>query len=99
AKVVTASLGFPTNFKDVYKLWVSVANFLDRAFIGEYGGSSGVASEEMETGSALGGSLEEDLSLRTPRDAIGQRYHQDGESRESHQLMERLIFNRKSGTS
>ncbi|PWA94171.1 hypothetical protein CTI12_AA063600 [Artemisia annua] len=50
AEVVTASLGFLTNFEDVYKLWVFVAKFLDPDFIGEYGGSSGVAGEETATG-------------------------------------------------
>lgn len=39
AEVVTASLGFLTNFEDVYKLWVFVAKFLDPSFVGEYEGS------------------------------------------------------------
>lgn len=34
-EVVTASLGFLTNFEDVYKLWAFVAKFLNPAFIGE----------------------------------------------------------------
>ncbi|KAJ8567217.1 hypothetical protein K7X08_019425 [Anisodus acutangulus] len=34
-EVVTASLGFLTNFDDVYKLWAFVAKFLDPAFIKE----------------------------------------------------------------
>ncbi|KAL7609710.1 uncharacterized protein LOC111877864 [Lactuca sativa] len=38
AEVVTASLGFLTNFEDVYKLWVFVAKFLDPCFVGEYEG-------------------------------------------------------------
>lgn len=46
AEVVTASLGFLTNFEDVYKLWVFVAKFLNPSFIGENGGSSGVEGEE-----------------------------------------------------
>lgn len=36
-EVVTASLGFLTNFEDVYKLWAFVAKFLDPAFIREAG--------------------------------------------------------------
>lgn len=36
-EVVTASLGFLTNFDDVYKLWAFVAKFLDPAFIKEAG--------------------------------------------------------------
>ncbi|KAG6532005.1 uncharacterized protein LOC122055802 [Zingiber officinale] len=32
-EVVTASLGFLTNFEDVYKLWAFVAKFLDSAFL------------------------------------------------------------------
>ncbi|XP_071692924.1 uncharacterized protein [Rutidosis leptorrhynchoides] len=43
AEVVTASLGFLTNFEDVYKLWVFVAKFLDPSFVGEQG-------KETETG-------------------------------------------------
>ncbi|XP_076929061.1 uncharacterized protein LOC143593262 [Bidens hawaiensis] len=38
AEVVTASLGFLTNFEDVYKLWVFVAKFLNPSFAGENGG-------------------------------------------------------------
>ncbi|XP_076909375.1 uncharacterized protein LOC143566606 [Bidens hawaiensis] len=38
AEVVTASLGFLTNFEDVYKLWVFVAKFLNPSFGGENGG-------------------------------------------------------------
>uniref|UniRef100_A0A2P2MLU4 Uncharacterized protein MANES_13G130600 n=1 Tax=Rhizophora mucronata TaxID=61149 RepID=A0A2P2MLU4_RHIMU len=34
-EVVTASLGFLTNFEDVYKLWAFVAKFLNPAFIRE----------------------------------------------------------------
>ncbi|XP_057482572.1 uncharacterized protein LOC130769306 [Actinidia eriantha] len=34
-EVVTASLGFLTNFEDVYKLWAFVAKFLNPAFIKE----------------------------------------------------------------
>ncbi|KAG9129890.1 hypothetical protein Leryth_007041 [Lithospermum erythrorhizon] len=34
-EVVTASLGFLTNFEDVYKLWVFVSKFLNPAFIRE----------------------------------------------------------------
>ncbi|KAJ8546121.1 hypothetical protein K7X08_018704 [Anisodus acutangulus] len=36
-EVVTASLGFLTNFDDVFKLWAFVAKFLDPAFIKEAG--------------------------------------------------------------
>lgn len=50
AEVVTASLGFLTNFEDVYKLWVFVAKFLDPSFIGEDGGLSDVEGQETETG-------------------------------------------------
>ncbi|KAK9053208.1 hypothetical protein SSX86_029840 [Deinandra increscens subsp. villosa] len=48
AEVVTASLGFLTNFEDVYKLWVFVAKFLNPSFIGENGSSSGIGGEETE---------------------------------------------------
>ncbi|KAL8198078.1 hypothetical protein R6Q57_024433 [Mikania cordata] len=37
AEVVTASLGFLTNFDDVYKLWVFIARFLDPSFTREHG--------------------------------------------------------------
>ncbi|KAM0068140.1 putative molybdenum cofactor sulfurtransferase [Helianthus debilis subsp. tardiflorus] len=37
AEVVTASLGFLTNFEDVYKLWVFVAKFLNPSFVRQYG--------------------------------------------------------------
>ncbi|XP_065873408.1 uncharacterized protein [Euphorbia lathyris] len=37
-EVVTASLGFLTNFEDVYKLWAFVSKFLNPAFIREGGG-------------------------------------------------------------
>ncbi|CAB4287525.1 unnamed protein product [Prunus armeniaca] len=46
-EVVTASLGFLTNFEDVYKLWAFMANFLNPTFIRE-GGLSTV-DEESET--------------------------------------------------
>ncbi|KAI3500529.1 hypothetical protein L1887_36351 [Cichorium endivia] len=46
AEVVTASLGFLTNFEDVYKLWVFVAKFLDPSFIREYGLSTVVEGED-----------------------------------------------------
>jgi len=32
-EVVTASLGFLTNFEDVYRLWAFVAKFLDSSFL------------------------------------------------------------------
>ncbi|GMH24095.1 hypothetical protein Nepgr_025938 [Nepenthes gracilis] len=35
-EVVTAALGFLTNFEDVYKLWVFVSKFLNPAFIEEH---------------------------------------------------------------
>jgi selenocysteine lyase/cysteine desulfurase len=34
-EVVTASLGFLTNFEDVYRLWAFVAKFLDSSFLEE----------------------------------------------------------------
>ncbi|KAJ4824033.1 hypothetical protein Tsubulata_007429 [Turnera subulata] len=34
-EVVTASLGFLTNFEDVYKMWVFVAKFLNESFLEE----------------------------------------------------------------
>ncbi|KAK1440722.1 hypothetical protein QVD17_06553 [Tagetes erecta] len=40
AEVVTASLGFLTNFEDVYKLWAFVAKFLNPSFVQEYEGLS-----------------------------------------------------------
>ncbi|XP_016471864.2 uncharacterized protein LOC107793930 [Nicotiana tabacum] len=46
-EVVTASLGFLTNFTDVYKLWAFVAKFLDPGFIKE-AGLPPVAEEETE---------------------------------------------------
>nr|XP_043608723.1 uncharacterized protein LOC122580512 [Erigeron canadensis] len=46
AEVVTASLGFLTNFEDVYKLWVFVAKFLNPSFVEEHGGLSGVEGED-----------------------------------------------------
>ncbi|KAI3785016.1 hypothetical protein L1987_44124 [Smallanthus sonchifolius] len=48
AEVVTASLGFLTNFDDVYKLWVFIARFLDPSFIREYGLSTVVEDEDEE---------------------------------------------------
>ncbi|KAL4577384.1 hypothetical protein LXL04_013493 [Taraxacum kok-saghyz] len=48
AEVVTASLGFLTNFDDVYKLWVFVAKFLDPSFIREYGLSPVVETMNLE---------------------------------------------------
>lgn len=45
-EVVTASLGFLTNFDDVYKLWAFVAKFLDPSFIKEGGLSTVFESEE-----------------------------------------------------
>ncbi|XP_009631054.1 uncharacterized protein [Nicotiana tomentosiformis] len=46
-EVVTASLGFLTNFTDVYKLWAFVAKFLDPGFIKE-AGLPPVAEEDAE---------------------------------------------------
>ncbi|KAJ4714978.1 Molybdenum cofactor sulfurase [Melia azedarach] len=46
-EVVTASLGFLTNFEDVYKLWAFVAKFLNPAFIRE--GSLPTVEEGSET--------------------------------------------------
>jgi hypothetical protein len=34
-EVITASLGFLTNFEDVYRLWAFVAKFLDSSFLGQ----------------------------------------------------------------
>ncbi|KAK1383357.1 Prolyl endopeptidase-like [Heracleum sosnowskyi] len=45
-EVVTASLGFLTNFDDVYKLWAFVARFLNPSFINEGGLSTVMESEE-----------------------------------------------------
>ncbi|XP_038722957.1 uncharacterized protein LOC120014911 [Tripterygium wilfordii] len=42
-EVVTASLGFLTNFEDVYKLWAFVGKFLNPTFIREGGGLPTVA--------------------------------------------------------
>ncbi|KAL6637925.1 hypothetical protein ACP70R_025497 [Stipagrostis hirtigluma subsp. patula] len=39
-EVVTASLGFLTNFEDVYRLWAFVAKFLDSSFLEQQGLSS-----------------------------------------------------------
>jgi selenocysteine lyase/cysteine desulfurase len=36
-EVVTASLGFLTNFEDVYKLWAFVSKFLNPTFINDGG--------------------------------------------------------------
>ncbi|XP_022751316.1 uncharacterized protein LOC111300011 [Durio zibethinus] len=47
-EVVTASLGFLTNFEDVYKLWAFVGKFLNPSFIRE-GTLPTVAEEESET--------------------------------------------------
>ncbi|GMI94072.1 hypothetical protein like AT2G23520 [Hibiscus trionum] len=47
-EVVTASLGFLTNFEDVYKLWAFVAKFLNPTFMRE-GTLPTVAEEESET--------------------------------------------------
>ncbi|KAJ0096375.1 hypothetical protein Patl1_28799 [Pistacia atlantica] len=47
-EVVTASLGFLTNFEDVYKLWAFVAKFLNPAFIRE-GGTLSTVEEDSET--------------------------------------------------
>ncbi|KAK9067109.1 hypothetical protein SSX86_014434 [Deinandra increscens subsp. villosa] len=46
AEVVTASLSFLTNFDDVYKLWVFIAQFLNPSFIRECGLSTVVEDED-----------------------------------------------------
>ncbi|KAK7346488.1 hypothetical protein VNO80_21008 [Phaseolus coccineus] len=46
-EVVTASLGFLTNFEDVYKLWAFVAKFLNPSFIRE--GGLPTVEEDSET--------------------------------------------------
>ncbi|KAJ9170771.1 hypothetical protein P3X46_018851 [Hevea brasiliensis] len=46
-EVVTASLGFLTNFEDVYKLWVFISKFLNPAFVKE--GSLPTVEEGTET--------------------------------------------------
>ncbi|KAM7516586.1 hypothetical protein LguiA_006169 [Lonicera macranthoides] len=46
-EVVTASLGFLTNFDDVYKLWAFVAKFLNPSFLKEGGIGADVESEEV----------------------------------------------------
>ncbi|XP_076930726.1 uncharacterized protein LOC143595640 [Bidens hawaiensis] len=50
AEVVTASLGFLTNFDDVYKLWVFIARFLNPSFIRECGLTTVVEDENEERG-------------------------------------------------
>ncbi|XP_076931838.1 uncharacterized protein LOC143597134 [Bidens hawaiensis] len=50
AEVVTASLGFLTNFDDVYKLWVFIARFLNPSFIRECGLVTVVEDENEERG-------------------------------------------------
>ncbi|KAH6761769.1 Pyridoxal phosphate transferases superfamily protein [Perilla frutescens var. hirtella] len=45
-EVVTASLGFLTNFDDVYKLWAFVAKFIDPSFVKE--GALPPVAEEVE---------------------------------------------------
>ncbi|XP_010558475.1 PREDICTED: uncharacterized protein LOC104827111 [Tarenaya hassleriana] len=47
-EVVTASLGFLTNFEDVYKLWGFVAKFLNPGFVKE-GTLAAVEEEDSET--------------------------------------------------
>ncbi|KAK9061846.1 hypothetical protein SSX86_019030 [Deinandra increscens subsp. villosa] len=46
AEVVTASLGFLSNFEDVYRLWVFVAKFLNPSFVRDYGLSTVMEDEE-----------------------------------------------------
>jgi selenocysteine lyase/cysteine desulfurase len=46
-EVVTASLGFLTNFEDVYKLWAFVANFLNPSYMNEGGIGADVESGEV----------------------------------------------------
>ena len=46
AEVVTASLGFLTNFEDVYSLWAFFARFLNPPFVRDYGLSTVVEGEE-----------------------------------------------------
>ncbi|GMH14759.1 hypothetical protein Nepgr_016600 [Nepenthes gracilis] len=46
-EVVTASLGFLTNFEDVYKLWAFVAKFLNPEFMKEE--RLAIVTEELET--------------------------------------------------
>lgn len=47
-EVVTASLGFLTNFEDVYKMWAFVAKFLDPSFV-EVDGGLPTVPEDSET--------------------------------------------------
>ncbi|KAI8031011.1 Molybdenum cofactor sulfurase [Camellia lanceoleosa] len=47
-EVVTASLGFLTNFDDVYNLWAFVARFLDPAFVKEDGLPTVAESSEIQ---------------------------------------------------
>ncbi|XP_071735143.1 uncharacterized protein [Rutidosis leptorrhynchoides] len=49
AEVVTASLGFLTNFEDVYRLWSFVAKFLNPNFVRDYGLSTVKEGEESST--------------------------------------------------
>ncbi|CAN6682604.1 unnamed protein product [Malus baccata var. baccata] len=48
-EVVTASLGFLTNFEDVYKMWAFVAKFLDSSFAEVEGDELPPVPEESET--------------------------------------------------
>ncbi|PKA56803.1 Molybdenum cofactor sulfurase [Apostasia shenzhenica] len=48
-QVVTVSLGFLTNFVDVYKMWAFVARFLDPAFAESYGVLLATVPETSET--------------------------------------------------
>ncbi|KAB1214689.1 Molybdenum cofactor sulfurase [Morella rubra] len=48
-EVVTASLGFLTNFEDVYKLWAFVAKFLNPTYIKGDGGGLPTVEEGSET--------------------------------------------------
>lgn len=47
-EVVTASLGFLTNFEDVYKMWAFVAKFLDPSFV-EVGDGLSTVPEDSES--------------------------------------------------
>ncbi|XAR73940.1 Molybdenum cofactor sulfurtransferase [Bertholletia excelsa] len=49
-EVVTASLGFLTNFDDVYKLWAFVAKFLNPSFVKEVGLATVAEGSESQVG-------------------------------------------------
>ncbi|GKA04402.1 pyridoxal phosphate-dependent transferase [Tanacetum coccineum] len=69
AEVVTASLGFLTNFEDVYKLWAFVAKFLNPSFVREYGLSTKPKLPEKFT-EKHGNDLLERVTLKIPNNDV-----------------------------